>query len=450
LSEVTKRLFISYAWESAEYRLWVRRLAARFRQDGVDARLDHWHLGATGNIPEFMNREVRLADWVLVLCSPAYQSKVRATEDKQHLSGVGWEARLLTGRLLAGFEHKILAALARGSWDESRPDFLTGQRYYDLSNERTFGRIYRELLQSITGTDQKAPPLGEVPAGLETEQVEPLRDMPDDAASPNGSQKVELHKLESSVPAVRFQKELLPYKLIYTRVTAEGVLDWDLSPIAPYDDFFDPTDAAGRKLNVTVVLFFPHTDYLKTAPLNKRFTAVTAVCCLEPDQIAAALLEILRAKGLDLDKSARDTHPADRERLFAAMSAAIGGTFVVSVAVPSALLRAGRKKPEVSYQALCSMFLGPLVELHRKLEVEAVHLRLIGVGSCTGKLVALARTTLKDSYPKKSGSTVEVISDGDCDLSVIGKMARYFAWAVEQLYNEKKEKKWLAYFERRP
>jgi hypothetical protein len=448
LSEKPKRLFISYAWEDDDYRLWVRRLAARFRQDGVEARLDYWHLGASDNIPEFMNREIRLADWVLVLCSPAYQVKVRATEDKQRLSGVGWEARLLTGRLLAGFENKILAALARGSWVESSPDFLTGQLSYDLSNAGTFGRVYRELLQRITRTYQTAPPLGEIPAGLETEPVEPLRDSSDAGSSPNGSHSVELRNLQPSVPAVRLQKGLLPYKLIYTRVTAEGVLDWDLSPIAPYDDFFDPTDAVGRIPFVTLVLYFPETEYLKSAPL-KRFTAVTAVCCLQPDQIAAALLELSRAEGLSLDKPASATHPADRERLFGAMSSAIGGTFVVSVAVPAALLRAGRKRPEISYQALCSMFLGPLVELHRKLDMEAVHLRLIGVGSCTPKLVAMARTALKESYPKKSGSTVEVISDGECDLSVIGKMAKYFAWAVERLYN-RGEEKWLAYFERRP
>jgi hypothetical protein len=428
---LVKRLFISYAWESEDYCLWVRQLAARFREDGIDAHLDYWDLKANDNVSDFMSREVRLADWVLVLCSPGYQSKSHAAEEGLRLSGVGWELRLLTGRMLGGFSNKTLAALARGSWAESSPDFLTGQRYYDLSNENAFGRVYRELLQHITGTYQSAPPLGELPADLEAAPVEPLRDV---------------LRGEPSVPVV--QKSLLPYTLIYTRVTAKGVLDWDLSPIAPYDDFFDPTDVARRKPRVTLVLYFPETEYLKSAPL-KRFTAVTAVCCLKPDQIAADLSEIMTDKGLNLERPANSMHPADRERLFTGMSAAIGGTFVVSVAVPAALLRAGRKRPEISYQALCSMFLSPLVELHRNIEIEEVHLRLAGVGSCTPKLVALARAALKESYPKKSGSTVEVISDGEPELAVIGKIARYLAWAVERLYN-RDEGKWLTYFERRP
>ncbi|MBW8877876.1 MAG: hypothetical protein JF614_23170 [Acidobacteria bacterium] len=140
------------------------------------------------------------------------------------------------------------------------------------------------------------------------------------------------------------------------------------------------------------------------------------------------------AKGLDLSKPANATHPLDRERIFTAISAAIGGTFVVSVAVPSALLRAGRKRPEIAYQALCSLFLVPLVELHKKLEMQEVHLRLVGVGSCTPKLAALARAALREGYPKKSGSTVEVIEDGQPELAILGKMARYLAWAVERLY----------------
>jgi hypothetical protein len=205
LSVVAKRLFISYAWESEEYRVWVQRLAARFRADGVEARLDYWHLMANDNILEFMSREIRLADWVLVLCSPAYQSKVRAAEEGQSLSGVGWEKRLLTGRMLGGSKNKTLAALTLGSWAESSPEFLAGQVYYDLSNNGSFGRTYRELLQQITGTYQCAPPLGKLPADLRTKPVEPLAASPDEGRSLSVPRAVELPKPEPS-PALLFQE----------------------------------------------------------------------------------------------------------------------------------------------------------------------------------------------------------------------------------------------------
>jgi hypothetical protein len=170
-----KRVFLSYAWESDEFRLWVKRLATRLRDDGVEARLDDWHLPANGNIPEFMNREVREADWVLVLCSPGYQERVRATEDGQRVSGVGWETRLLTSAILVSNQNKTLAVLVKGEWAKAAPDSLLGQVYFDLSRPATFEQQYRALLQAITGSRDKAPPVGPPPTSSPEEQLEPLR-----------------------------------------------------------------------------------------------------------------------------------------------------------------------------------------------------------------------------------------------------------------------------------
>ncbi len=39
------------------YRDWVAQLASQLRDDGVDARLDRWHLQRGQSIPEFMNSE---------------------------------------------------------------------------------------------------------------------------------------------------------------------------------------------------------------------------------------------------------------------------------------------------------------------------------------------------------------------------------------------------------
>jgi hypothetical protein len=92
------RVFISYAWEDDEYRALVKSLAARLREDGIDARLDAWHLeGLT--IPEFMSREVRHADKILVVCSPQYRQKVHAMEDGERITGTGWESMLVTSSI---------------------------------------------------------------------------------------------------------------------------------------------------------------------------------------------------------------------------------------------------------------------------------------------------------------------------------------------------------------
>jgi hypothetical protein len=190
LPNEAKRVFISYAWDDDDYKLWVRQLAIRLRNDGVDVRLDYWHLQETDTIAEFMNREVRHADWVLVLCSPSYQSKVHLSEDGERSTGVGWESRLLGSSKFMTSQNKALAALGRGSWLDSAPDFLVGQVYCDLSNEATFEANYKTLLKRITGTSEKAPPVGALPANLEETPLAPLRGK--DAPAP-GALDTEVH-----------------------------------------------------------------------------------------------------------------------------------------------------------------------------------------------------------------------------------------------------------------
>ena len=175
MAATPKRVFITYAWEDEEYRSWVKRLASRLREDGVDARLDAWHREADDPIPDFMNREVRQADCVLVLCSPGYRTKVHAAEDGVGVTGVGWESGLLNARSWAGKKGVVLAALTRGDWPEAAPDFLLGHAYADLSKPSSFEGSYRESLRNITGAGEQAPPLGELPSNLEPQPVAPLR-----------------------------------------------------------------------------------------------------------------------------------------------------------------------------------------------------------------------------------------------------------------------------------
>jgi hypothetical protein len=171
------RVFISYAWEDEDYRQWVARLASQLREDGVDARLDRWHLQPGQTIPSFMNSEVRQADKVLVLCSPKYREKVHAMEDGGPSSGSGWESMLLSSAMFTqDARSKVVTALARGAWQESAPDYLQGLPYEDLTqtDETNLRQAYTSLLQRLTDATEAAPPLGpahDIPA---SDPVKPL------------------------------------------------------------------------------------------------------------------------------------------------------------------------------------------------------------------------------------------------------------------------------------
>jgi hypothetical protein len=170
------RVFLSYAWDDNTYRDLVKSFAVRLREDGIDARLDAWHLDGL-TIPEFMSREVRHANYTLVLCSPAYQRKVHAMEDGEKIAGSGWEHMLLTNAIWTDVidRSKVVPLLFKGQWQESAPLFLAGLPYQRLNDEVTFEEEYRVLLQRLTGNAEKPPPLGDLPTDLANQPAEGMR-----------------------------------------------------------------------------------------------------------------------------------------------------------------------------------------------------------------------------------------------------------------------------------
>jgi hypothetical protein len=169
-------IFVSYAWEDPEYCKLVKRFAARLRKDGIDARLDAWHLRGV-SIPEFMAREVRTASKIIVLCSPQYRTKVHAMEERKSINGSGWEAMLVTSALWACRREwdQIIPVLFRGAWQQAAPDFLCAFPYIDLTDPLQFEANYLRLRQTLANRCEVAPALGAPPKFENPVAVEPLR-----------------------------------------------------------------------------------------------------------------------------------------------------------------------------------------------------------------------------------------------------------------------------------
>ena len=158
----TVRVFISYAREDAPYREWVKKLARRLIREGIDVRLDDWHLEPGLTIAEFMNREVRSANKILMLCSPKYRQKIHAMENRQKITGSGWESMLVASSLFGGSlpYDRLVVALARGAWKMSAPSFVEGLPYVDLNNGKPTKEAFGELSTRLWGTMPRAPKLG--------------------------------------------------------------------------------------------------------------------------------------------------------------------------------------------------------------------------------------------------------------------------------------------------
>lgn len=152
------KAFISYSWDNDDHKIWVRELATRLRGDGIDVTLDQWHLVPGDQLPEFMERAVRESNYVLIICTHKYKER---SNNRQ--GGVGYEGDIITAEFMTTRNHrKFIPILRQQSWADSAPNWLFGKYYIDLSSSPFLQKYYDDLLTTLLGTREKAPPVGVV------------------------------------------------------------------------------------------------------------------------------------------------------------------------------------------------------------------------------------------------------------------------------------------------
>lgn len=153
------KAFISYSWDNDEHKKWVKNLSKKLREKGVDVTLDQWETAPGDQLPEFMEKAIRKNDYILVVCTPRY--KERSDNRK---GGVGYEGDIMTGEALSNRNKKQFIPLIReGNEQKSMPTWLKGRYFVDFRNENQFERHFSDLLVTIHGEREKAPPIGKKP-----------------------------------------------------------------------------------------------------------------------------------------------------------------------------------------------------------------------------------------------------------------------------------------------
>lgn len=147
------KAFISYSWESENHKNWVRDLATRLRCDGIDVKLDQWHLAPGDQLTEFMELAVRESDYVLIICTPRYKNR-----SDNRKGGVGYEGDIMTSEVFTSHNNrKFIPILRHSSWEEAAPSWLLGKYYVDLSSSPYGENNYSDLLTTLLGTRPVAP-----------------------------------------------------------------------------------------------------------------------------------------------------------------------------------------------------------------------------------------------------------------------------------------------------
>ena len=148
--------FISYSWDDDVHATWVRELAKRLRSDGVDVSLDRWVAVPGDQLPAFMERAIRENQFVVIICTPRYKRRADARE-----GGVGYEGDIMTAEVMTSQNHrKFIPVLRSGTYPEAAPSWLLGKYHINLTGEPYSERYYEDLVRTLLGIREIAPPIG--------------------------------------------------------------------------------------------------------------------------------------------------------------------------------------------------------------------------------------------------------------------------------------------------
>ena len=157
----TPTAFTTYSWDDEDHKAWVKDLATRLRKDGVDVVLDIWAVPLGGQLPEFMERGINDNDFVLVICTPGYKERSDGRR-----GGVGYEGHIITSEIFHHRNHeKFIPILRNGTWGDgsatdAAPTWIKGKRYINLSGDPYSEEEYTELVATLLGMRETAPPIG--------------------------------------------------------------------------------------------------------------------------------------------------------------------------------------------------------------------------------------------------------------------------------------------------
>jgi len=128
----------------------VLALADRLRSQGIDAMIDRFMDAPSAGWPRWCAREIRNADFVLMVCTETYRRRVDLEEEPGKGHGVLWEARLINQELYDAGSVSVKfvpVLLAAGSPDDV-PTPVRGMSIFEVETGRGFEGLCRLILSN--------------------------------------------------------------------------------------------------------------------------------------------------------------------------------------------------------------------------------------------------------------------------------------------------------------
>lgn len=164
------RVFVSYTHESPDHKRWVAALSTELMAKGVDVVLDQWELKLGDDVTLFMEKGIREADRVLLVCTPIYARKANEGE-----GGVGYERLVVTGEIASKIDtNKFVCVLRSGTKANAIPVFASTRLYSDFTEDSSYEVALEDLLRDIHAVPNNPKPvIGPNPYKLDSQSPTP-------------------------------------------------------------------------------------------------------------------------------------------------------------------------------------------------------------------------------------------------------------------------------------
>ncbi|MCK4513389.1 toll/interleukin-1 receptor domain-containing protein, partial [bacterium] len=257
---------------------------------GVDAVLDQWDLGPGDDVPLFIERGLKRADRVLLVCTPNYVERA-----EQRKGGVGYEGAIVTAELIRSMDTNKFIPVVREKGQESHvPVFLASKLYMDFTSDSEFDERLEELISTLHGrpTDRK-PPLGEVPARLDSGPAQ----VPTSSSRSKGRlapEEIEL-LLAAAETGQLYKLRVDQIPIPWVRVgRTDFWKEGDLSYAAAYTDALDSLCRKRLAQHDTKMLYIlTGAGFAEVKALGKRAREMQAEGMLAPSEHGLAILRLL-------------------------------------------------------------------------------------------------------------------------------------------------------------
>lgn len=142
-----EEVFVSYSHDSVEHVQYALQLANRLRSEGVDCILDQYETSPPEGWPRWMDKKVREAKYVVMLCTEQYYLRVMGQEHPGRGLGVRWEGNLIYQHLYnaGAINFRFIPVLRAPEHSQFIPTPLQGATHYDLSDPSGYDDLYLRL-----------------------------------------------------------------------------------------------------------------------------------------------------------------------------------------------------------------------------------------------------------------------------------------------------------------